>query len=90
MGIRGKMPAAAGKKSVEEAVAFRWIRNGVIPVVPAVLFFHRSCPQNIHSCGYLLPYPSVIFFRMSPMLRLNSASSFNMDSMRPQADMAVV
>ena len=89
MGIRGKKPAAVGKKPVEEAVAFLWIRERVVPVVPAVPVFHRSCPPSVHRCGYI-SYPSMIFLRISPMLRLNSASSFIMASIRPQAEMAVV
>ena len=94
-GDKEKKDGGAGKKSVEEAVAALWKRQRVMPAVPAVPAFHRYCPHLFHSVSHrktklFCAYPSVIFLRISSMLRLNSESSCIMVSIRPQAEMAVV
>ena len=79
------------KKSVEGAVVIMWKRNGVNPVIPVFQSFHRLCPLFIHLCGKnKAGYPSLIFFLISSRLRLNSASSLIIVSIRLQADIAVV
>ena len=55
-------------------------------------FIHRisTTVDGSRCLSFAALYPSAIFLRISSRLRLNSASSCIMVSIRPQAEMAVV
>ena len=95
MGIRGENPASPRKKLWKGL----WFPCGqgrrlrlLSPVsLLSTLFVHDiSTDVDFPCCRAGRSYPSVIFLRMSSKFRLNSASSRIMDSIRPQAEMAVV
>ena len=88
MGIRGKKPAAPEKSLWRGLWSGCGQGRSLFVLSPLSLlstdFVHRF------STAVEKAYPSVIFLRISSMLRLNSESSCIMVSIRPQAEMAVV